>query len=334
MHDLIYIIAPFAITSSLCSPPALGTLTRILSFCLGSAAAVSLLTHLRRLGQWCRARLGQAYRFARQRTHVARKYDPIAATYYPIEAGLNGDVAFYVEEARQSRTPVLELGCGTGRMLVPLVEAGIDVVGLEISPLMLDVARQKVAQLSPETQARATLIAGDMRDFALAQRFDRIIIPFRAFNHLPTVADQRRALACIHAHLTPGGCLVFDLLNPQHDESRDGAERCTRAWSTYRLPGTGRTVTLRSTLTVDHATQLMTDERTYDDRDEQGHLVTHTLTSIAWRSIYRYEMEHLLELCGFQVLALYGDFQRGPFTQEGEQIWVCRKRGDSETAVR
>src|SRR5713226_6914921 len=110
-----------------------------------------------------------------------------AAYYDGASTGLPGDVEFYVEEARKAGSPVLEIGCGTGRILLPIAEAGISIVGLDLAPPMLDIARQKVARLPAETQARIGLLEGDMRDFALKRRFNLVLIPYRAFLHLLTV---------------------------------------------------------------------------------------------------------------------------------------------------
>ena len=108
--------------------------------------------------------------------------------------GERGDVAFYVEEARRAGAPALELACGTGRVLIPVAEAGLTVVGLDSSAAMLSIAQEKIAELPDTTQRRIELVEGDMRSFALDQRFKLIMIPFRSFLHLMTPAAQRQAL--------------------------------------------------------------------------------------------------------------------------------------------
>src|SRR5207253_2377433 len=110
-----------------------------------------------------------------------------AALYDTISTGLEGDVSFYVDEARNSGAPVLELGCGTGRILIPIAETGIEIVGLDAAQSMLDIARRKVAALPEETQRRIELTEGDMRHFDLGRRFSLVLIPYRAFLHLLTV---------------------------------------------------------------------------------------------------------------------------------------------------
>jgi SAM-dependent methyltransferase len=124
------------------------------------------------------------------------------------------DVAFFVEMAQASGGPVLEVGCGTGRVLIPTARAGIEITGLDLSPFMLAVCRRNLAQESAETQARVRLVAGDMRNFDLDREFALVTLPFRPFQHLTSVEDQIACLRTIHRHLAPGGKLVLDLFNP------------------------------------------------------------------------------------------------------------------------
>ena len=125
-----------------------------------------------------------------------------------------GDVAFFVEMAQAAGGPVLEIGCGTGRVLIPTARAGSEIVGLDLSPSMLAVCRSNLAQEPAETQARVRLVEGDMRDFDLDQQFALATLPFRPFQHLTTIEDQIACLTTIHRHLAPGGRLVLDLFNP------------------------------------------------------------------------------------------------------------------------
>ena len=125
-----------------------------------------------------------------------------------------GDVGFFVEMAQAAGGPVLEIGCGTGRVLIPTARAGIEIVGLDLSPSMLAVCRSNLAQESAETQARVRLVEGDMRDFDLDRQFALVTLPFRPFQHLTSVEDQIACLTTIHRHLAPGGRLVLDLFNP------------------------------------------------------------------------------------------------------------------------
>ena len=123
------------------------------------------------------------------------------ADIYDAMNTLTEDIPFYMDEAVESGGPVLELGVGTGRVAIPIAQAGVNVVGLDHSPRMLEVAKRK-AKTAGLSQRRLRLVQGDMRDFDVGQRFPLAIIPFRAFLHMYTVEDQKR---CLQAHRPSSG---------------------------------------------------------------------------------------------------------------------------------
>src|SRR5579859_2562881 len=113
-----------------------------------------------------------------------------AAYYDGSSPGLSGDVEFYVEEARRADGDVLEVGCGTGRVLLPIAVAGMTIAGLDPSEEMLSIARGKIAGEAEAVRLRIELVQGDVRTFSLDRRFHLAVIPYRAFLHLLTVEDQ------------------------------------------------------------------------------------------------------------------------------------------------
>src|SRR5581483_3257093 len=129
---------------------------------------------------------------------------------FPFEA----DLPFYQELAAAQGGRVLELACGSGRVLVPLVRAGHQVTGLDASPAMLALAREKLAAAGLADSGRARLVQGDMRELALDEAFDVALIAVKSLAYLTQRADQQRALAGIAHHLRPGGLLALDLMHP------------------------------------------------------------------------------------------------------------------------
>lgn len=256
-------------------------------------------------------------------------YRQRAAEYYDYQStGLPGDADFYVEEARRAGSPVLELGCGTGRILLPIAEAGVEVVGLDASDKMLAIAREKIAQVSQETQNRISLVQGDMRDFALERTFRAIFVPYRAFLHLMTPEDQKQALACFRKHLDMDGRLIFNIFDPRHDvlgqSSLFGSALTKQGAFVY--PKSGRQVFVWACRHYDKLNQVIQEDRLFEEIDAQGQVVSRCYAPLVLRYAFRYEIEHLLELCGFEIESLYGDFQRGAFQYGGEQVWVARPR--------
>jgi SAM-dependent methyltransferase len=119
----------------------------------------------------------------------------------------SGDVAFYVEEALRSKGPVLELGCGTGRVLVPIAREGIAITGIDASEAMLSRLRAKLPQ--------AEVVLGDMRDVDLGRRFALVTMPFRAIAHVERADDHVRVFENVRRHLAPDGRFVFDFFHPK-----------------------------------------------------------------------------------------------------------------------
>ena len=253
---------------------------------------------------------------------------PEALFYDHCFLGLEGDVQFYIEEAQKNGSSVLEIGCGTGRILLPIAQVGVSIVGLDRAPAMLALLRQKLTKVSPEVQSRVELAEGDMRSFDLERRFNLILIPYRAFLHLLTPKAQRQALICIREHLTDDGRLIFNIFDPQleviaaHMGPLGSAQKKD---SEFFDPATGHQIMVWATGHYDPEQQILEQYFIFEELDGEGKVIAKTYCPLTLRYVHRYEMRYLLELCGYKVEALYGDFQRGPFRHGGEQIWVARK---------
>jgi SAM-dependent methyltransferase len=237
------------------------------------------------------------------------------------------DVAFYVEMAQAAGGPVLEVGCGTGRVLIPTARAGVEITGLDLSPSMLAVCRQSLAQESAETQARARLVEGDMRDFGLAQQFALVTLPFRPFQHLTSVEDQIACLTTIRRHLAPGGRLVLDLFNPSLPYLADPARLDEFGDEPEIVMPDGRRVLRRARITArDYFNQVQDTELIYYVTHPDGSQ-ERLVHSFPMRYLFRFEAEHLLARCGFGVEALYADYDRSPYGSKypGELIFVARR---------
>ncbi|MEQ8186624.1 MAG: class I SAM-dependent methyltransferase [Candidatus Eremiobacterota bacterium] len=254
------------------------------------------------------------------------RYDAKIYDYY--STGLEGDDRFYLEEAKKSGSPVLELGCGTGRILIPVAEAGIKITGLDASSSMLSVAGEKISRLKSETRSLIKLVEGDMRDFSLEEKFNLIMIPYRAFLHLLTPEDQKSALTCIHKHLSEKGHLIFNIFDPSleilHAHSGPLGSAMKKD-SEFIHPENGHKVIVWDTRQYNLEKQILEQYFIFEELNEEGKVISKKYIPLTLKFAYRYEMEYLLELCGYRVEALYGDFDRSPF-RCNEQIWVAVKK--------
>ena len=237
------------------------------------------------------------------------------------------DIHFYVEMAQKMGGPVLELGCGTGRALMPIAKAGLDIAGLDYSSRMLEVLKAKLQDESTEVQKRVELIQGDIRNFDLGKKFNLVTIPFRPFQHLLTVEDQMACLRCIHRHLFDGGKLVFDLFNPSlmrlidpksSEESMDEPP--------FVMSDGSQVVRKHRLVKVDLADQIIGSEIIYYITHPDGY-IERLVHGFKMRYLFRYEVEHLLARTGFQVEAAYADFDKSPLGSKypGELIFIAKK---------
>lgn len=231
-----------------------------------------------------------------------------------------GDIAFYVEEAKAAGGRVLELGCGTGRILLPIARAGRTIVGIDSSRRMLARCRQKVAAEPAAVQGRVALHEGDIHDFDLGTTYALIIAPFRVVQHLTTVDDQLRFLAAVARHLAPNGRLIFDVFNPRFDKlvGADGVER--EDTPELRLED-GRT--LRRAYRVAKVRWV--------DQVSEAELIYYVdgkryVQAFEMRWYLPAELRHLLMRAGFRVREMYGDFARGPLVDGAPEQVVIAER--------
>jgi ubiquinone/menaquinone biosynthesis C-methylase UbiE len=228
-------------------------------------------------------------------------YDPFARYYDADFRGYTEDVPFYHELARRSGGPILELMCGTGRVLLPLAEAAHQITGVDISPAMLAIARERLT----ESELSATLIEGDVRSVALPEQgFGLAFIAINSFMHMETVRDQLATLETARRALSRRGTLVLDLFNPDPIEIAREDNRIVLDRS-YNLDG--RQVQKFVAIDSDAAAQKSYVTYLYDETDAEGRVTRRTMR-FTMRWYYRYEIEHLLARAGFTLRAIYGSY--------------------------
>jgi SAM-dependent methyltransferase len=242
-----------------------------------------------------------------------------AELYALTHRGNRGDLEFYRRTCRGARS-VLELGSGYGRVLVALANAGRRVVGLERDPELMALARRNLRQLSPNKRQSVRLVRGDLRDFKLAERFERVLLPYNA---LYCLLSKQAALSCfrsVHRALKPGGVFAFDVWNaagfdaatgaqPDGDEPIVSLSYDARTWDVFERSRLRRA---RQRLDV-----------TYLYQPREGGAVQRIV--IPQRYYLAAEVDELLQRAGFAVQARCGDFSGGRFTvRSAQQVVLAR----------
>jgi SAM-dependent methyltransferase len=238
-------------------------------------------------------------------------YGSVTARYYdPAYAALSqrrGDIAFYRSLAREAAGPVLELGCGTGRVLLEIAAENLPCTGLDTSQEMLDALSRKAAGRGLAVR----LVRAAMQSFDLGrERFSLIFSAFRVFQHLCTLEDQLSCLASVRRHLAPGGVFAFDVFNPRLERMAVDEEPEAEDLR-FTTPEGIEVVRYASVVRRDRAEQLQFIRFRYEQQrgSEPG---ASDVVRFRMRWFYRFELEHLLARAGFGPVTLFGDFDRSP----------------------
>jgi ubiquinone/menaquinone biosynthesis C-methylase UbiE len=246
---------------------------------------------------------------------TARFYDAA----YGVSPQLGADVDFYRGLARETGGPVLELGCGTGRVLLEIARDGLACTGVDVSQAMLDVARSKASRPAPR------LVRAAMQRFDLGgERFRLIFSAFRAFQHLYTVEDQIRCLTRVRVHLAPGGRFAFDVFQPRLerlclDEEPEEED--------LRFRHGDEEVVRYARVTRDRPAQLLHVTMRYE-RWRDGRVVANEEARFQMRWFHRFELEHLMARAGFDDVRIYGDFDCSPVGRDSPAfVVVAEARG-------
>jgi SAM-dependent methyltransferase len=231
------------------------------------------------------------------------------------------DVPFYTALAGDAGGPLLELGCGTGRVLVPCAAVTGAATGVDLSPSMLE--RAAAAAAAAGLGDRLTLCRGDMRTIRLERHFPLVTIPFRSLFHLNGDDDWLAALATVRAHLAPGGRFAGDVFVPDPGLMAGGQDH--RFAGELRHPDTGRRVALWEDTSFDPVAQVAHRRRVTEVLDEDGLVLErrHRLLDIHFR--YPNEVLRLLEAAGFTVDQVFGGFDGRPLDSAAEElVWLAR----------
>jgi SAM-dependent methyltransferase len=238
------------------------------------------------------------------------------------------DLPFYLDLAEESPGPVLEIACGTGRVLIPIARKGIEIHGVDNSRPMLEILKRNLHSEPADVRGRVTLHEGDMRESRLSKQFPLIIIPFRAMQHMHTVEDQIRALQTAATHLTNNGILALDVFYPKFDliNTKMGEEVPEMEWQSSSDPAAIVRRYFRKE-SVDKINQVFNFTFVY--RTFKDDKVIAEETENFQLSFYTYpHLRALFLLAGLEIVEEYGSFAKTAMDNSAEQmIFLLRHRG-------
>ena len=227
------------------------------------------------------------------------------------------DLPFYLDQLTGLGERILELGCGTGRLTIPLALQGFDVTGIDIEESMLALAREKAAQKG----ANIDWVQGDVRDFDLGKQFDAVLFPVNSIGHMLDNRGMEACLACVRRHLTDDGRFIFQAFNPLLQILTRDQDQRYPAYEYEDPNGRGHVIITESNI-YDRALQVNNITWYYLFQDTQEEISK----ALPIRLFFPQELDSILHHNGFDIIAKYGEFDKSPFSSESStQLLVCRK---------
>jgi SAM-dependent methyltransferase len=250
------------------------------------------------------------------------EYDSYSVYYDLLWGNLQADIPFYLALAKETGGPVCELACGTGRVLLPLARAGFEVTGVDLSQAMLDKLQAKLDREPREVQARVALKCASMRDHRFTQQFSLVFCAFNSFLHLMTTEDQLACLRSVREYLADDGRLVIDIFAPDH---RRLTSRTETEMDVERDPETGRDMAVTNISKFNLVSQSVEAWESVDRIGDDGTLRRYAARfTLSW--IHHREMHLLLRLAGYEVVAVYGGYDKRPYDYvSGKQLFVAKR---------
>jgi 2-polyprenyl-3-methyl-5-hydroxy-6-metoxy-1,4-benzoquinol methylase len=255
------------------------------------------------------------------------EHSDLVVKYYDQSFGISGEseINWYLKRARKIGGPVLDLACGTGRIAILLAREGFEVHAIDQSEGMLDVFRRKLEQEPDEIKRRIDITQAPMSNFRLDRKF-KTVICVDAFFHNLTVKDQMDCLRCVREHLAPEGRFLFNLPNPTCDFILASQESQGKKFSErgrYELED-GSRLAVEQAAAGDLAAQTTTTTLRITRYDGEGNEIEKGESSWTARYLFRYEAEHLLYRCGFEIEEMVGDYHDGPVTEKGQLVFQVK----------
>jgi len=252
-------------------------------------------------------------------------YATVARFYDAENADKIDDLAMYSELAAEYGDPVLDVGCGTGRVMLYLAQAGCEVHGIDSEDAMLERARRKLDAM-PDVRERVTFYHGDVLTFPLERRFKLALLPYNALMHFHDQETQLRLLRRMREWTDPAGLLVLDLPNAGETFATQDSEALTLE-RMFIEPDTGHLVMQQAVSVLDRVEQLMRVTWIYDEITGDG-AIKRTIAPILFRYYFYPEIRLLLAQTGFEVHDVYGDVDGSPFEDGCPRMIVLARPKD------
>jgi len=256
--------------------------------------------------------------------NVAENYDLYVDIVCPGGSPLNEKfcVDFHLDLAKiYGDKGILDIGCGTGCTTIPLLQKGYKTTGLDVSMEMINVLGKKLA----DKRLIADLICSDMAEFKSNKKYSLVIMPRSAFIHLKDREHQIKALKNISKHLCKGGIISINTVVGNFEFISQEPEGGSKYLRFEYINSKGKKEKVYNQFQYDYETQISKGKWTFEEYDEEDKVSNIKECLIAIRFAQKAEIENLFELCGYEVIGLYGGYDKRECVYPGNLVWVARK---------
>jgi len=255
-------------------------------------------------------------------------YREFAEFYDLYVGGWLGDLPFYLEYARSMKGPVLEIGAGSGRLTLPLVRAGVELVAVDASPSMLAILKRRLAEEADDVRERVRVVEADARRLAVGETFKLVMVPFYTFNYFLTSEDQRAALRRVAEHTSEAGIVLIDVFLPLSRIEHCSTEPVLKVDTVDTQ--TGNHVRGWNRYEVDTESQIETRRHVFEVTEPDGRVTRKEFTTRR-RYFFPYELEAVFADNGFEVELIFSGYDGKPPTAESEELlYVLRRRNGAD----
>jgi SAM-dependent methyltransferase len=251
---------------------------------------------------------------------MADPYDQLIRYYDAENAGFVEDFAAYSLLADRFGGPVLDVGCGTGRVAFQLVWQDVSVTGVDLSGQMLERARERARK----QKINIALLEGDIRQMALDGPFNLAILTYNTFMHFLDHENQIAVLERLASLIRPGGGLALDIVNPIETFGAPDMPGLVIE-RTFGDPETGQTVFQQSLASLDRVSQVMDLTWIYDRMAPDGQ-INRLIVPLQIRYTFASEIELLLERTGWKGVECYGSYDFDPYEESSPRLFVVATR--------
>ena len=242
---------------------------------------------------------------------------------------IRNDIPYYASVAAESPGPVLELACGTGRLTIPMAQAGATVLGVDVVPAMIEQANAKLVQLDVADQERLKFEVGDMRTLRLGETFPTVVLAFNTLMHMTEDADLEATLATAREHLSDDGLFHLDMHTPHPAVAPRDDPKGRYEPQEMIEPRSGRRFVVTENNEYDPRHQINHMHFFYQEVDHRGrHIGEEWSRTLRLRVIFPRELDLWLHNCGLEVVGDWDDWEREiAFSgQGGKRVLMARKR--------